>query len=122
DQFTPFQSALSILLNWLGTYLLYRFALGLPGVCIGDDIGITDSFRYTKLLAIPLLWLTALSGVLTAIIKWVGQLAPAPAQFGLLLDTGLFFIQALIGASILTTLYGHLVQNRALPGLPAKAP
>jgi hypothetical protein len=113
----PF-ATMSVLTFVIGIYVIWiglRISLILPAAALGTRFGIAESWRATAPLQ-GALWLVALAMVaissllpqLTALLSGGSVLAAG------LIGTLFYLVQALIFVSILTTLYGHLAENRPL--------
>ena len=102
--------------EWLAAYLAFRYALGLPASSIGDSIGVFESFRLTRPHAKAIAWLSTIS-IVTMLVNYAVRSLPDLAQ--ILTTTFYELFLMLITIGILTTLYGHIIQKRDLPGLPA---
>ncbi|WP_299968358.1 hypothetical protein [uncultured Roseobacter sp.] len=102
---------ISIVISWIGL----RLSLMLPAVSVGDHMGITQSWAATRAASKDLFWTAALLGILNASV-WaisVGVLAAMPF-LGLALAPCIFVFQSLLYLSVLSTLYGHLIEGRPL--------
>lgn len=97
----------------------YRVSLMLPGAAIGNLLSIRQSWQATKGKGFQLLVLAVVS-VASAFVVDLPVLLVQQTQVGLMLGflwgaiTAWF--KVMIGFSILTTLYGHLIQGRPLSG------
>lgn len=101
------------------SYLGLRFGLVLPAAALGRPMGLQDSWQATRPLAGAILGLAllglaafALTGVLVPLLFLA---APgAGVWLHLALTTALNWVSTMLGLSLLTTLYGHLVERRFL--------
>lgn len=94
--------------------LSLRLSAALPGAALGQGGGLSGSMAATTgqmgtLIALTLIYFGA--SILCGIV--VGLLSLIPL-LGLLINIGFQWIAMLVGLSILTTLYGHYVEKRAL--------
>ena len=97
------------------TFVWLRVALVLPATAINQPISIRDAWT----LSIP-----ASSDILSASVILVGlnfvvgailELFFGQSAIGLVVNLSVSWVTLMIGTSVLTTLYGHLVQGRPLP-------
>lgn len=94
--------------TWLG----YRLGPKLAGAAIGQDLSVGEAWRATARGAVDLLGLAVVSAVaLWLPLMIVGQL---PGILRLLLSAVLNWASVMVGVGIITTIYGHYVQGRAL--------
>ncbi len=102
----------SVLFLWLG----HRISLCLPAAAIGKEMSVRESWRQTKQINGQILILASLETMLyfgiSVVVSWVLTLIGAiPSTILSLLQT---WILTLYSTSILTTLYGYLIENRPL--------
>ncbi|KAA9006890.1 hypothetical protein [Histidinibacterium aquaticum] len=97
----------------LASYLWLRWAMVLPAVAVGRGLTIRDSWKATGRLGSTILGVSVLTILLNLVL---GLLAvPFGASFvALLVNIVVSWFTALVGLSILTTLYGHLIEDRPL--------
>ena len=98
-----------LLLIWLSL----RLSLVLPAAALGDRMGFAESWATTAPIVRPL-WgvaalLAALNTLLSGLIGLIGAETPLVT---LLIETPIYIAQGLLIFSVLTTLYGLLVQDR----------
>ena len=98
------------------TYLWLRIAIALPSVAVGQPITMADAWRASKGMsgtifgvAFLLMGINGLASVLTA------QFSAVLPLVGFLLDVALQWTVLMLGVSVLTTFYGHLIEGRDLP-------
>lgn len=96
-------------------WALMRYSLPLPAVAIGSKMRFTESWQRTAALSGPILWVSIGVSVVNEII---GAAADAIALDMLIVKGTVSLITVvvtgLIGASVLTTLYGMLIEGRTL--------
>jgi hypothetical protein len=95
------------------TYCFFRLSLVLPAVAIGDFITLRKSWTSTSKVSLPIL---ILSLVLTAphtVLQELSWTYYDTVIIGVFLHI-LFGIQSILSASVLTTLYGYLIEDRQL--------
>ena len=93
----------------------YRLYASLPGAAIDNGAGIGDGWRATAgtwgtMLMLAIITLV-ISLVCSFVIGWVTGMAPI---VGIVLQLVYSWIAALVGVSIVTTLYGYYVQKRSI--------
>lgn len=102
---------LAVILLWVAI----RVSLPLPAASIGQKLSISDSWEATRKISRDILWTAILLTIVNVtIFSLATGLATAlpklEAPFSLLQ----ILLQALIHISLLSTLYGHLIQVRSL--------
>ena len=102
-----------IVLGTLFTYFWLRFALCLPAIAMGEEMGIGEAWgisgRASGGIFAAALILLVLNGLLTLPSGLIG-----PNPVTALYDIAVTWFVLMVGISMLTTLYGHLVQGRDL--------
>ncbi len=102
---------LAIVLSWV----LLRISLILPAAATGHIMTYSESWEATRASSRDIFWTAVLLGVINVVLEQLAQ--------GLILavpNLAIFFavlqglLQSLIYVSVLSTLYGHLVQGRPL--------
>ncbi len=98
------------------TFVWLRIAIALPAVAVGKPISMGDAWRVSKGMsgtifgvAFLLMGINRLATVLTA------QVSAILPIIGFALDIALQWTVLMLGVSILTTFYGHLIEGRDLP-------
>ncbi len=103
--------ALNIVLLWL----LLRLSLALPAAAIGRSMSIWDSLSKTAPQSRVIFWLAGLSLVFGAVVGYLpGLLFSFSGALELVAEVLVNLLLLLLNASILTTLYGWLVEGRDL--------
>jgi hypothetical protein len=105
-------SILGIGLMLYFSFVWLRIGLVLPGTAVGKPLGIGESWRATGPYANAILGAGALLIVLNSGISLVSAILPP--SIAALLDIVVSWITLMIGTSILTTLYGVIVEERRL--------
>ncbi|GLQ34925.1 hypothetical protein GCM10007939_12080 [Amylibacter marinus] len=95
-------------------YFLLRFGLALPACALDSTMPLPQSFAQTKPLETHLIGVACIQVFLMTAISLISSLAAPNNVIGVLIFAGFQWIGILISASILTTLYGHVVEGRAL--------
>lgn len=106
-------SAVNILLSYIGM----RWALPLPAKAIGSEMRFSDSWKATKPLGAAIFGVVVTLLVFNMLISFVAGLLSIvlPAIIGFILNAAASWLTGMLGISILTTLYGHIVEGRDLP-------
>lgn len=94
------------------SYMWLRFGLVLPATAVGRPMGVTEAWRATAPHANAILGTGALLIVINAGASVVS--AVMPQTVALVLDLVVSWITLMIGTSVLTTLYGVIVERRTL--------
>lgn len=100
--------------NVLAVYATLRFSLVLPAAAVGRFIGVFESWRMTKTARDAILIAAALLSVLNAVIGLAGSVLGLAGWAGTLLSFGVSWFGFVLGLSILTAIYGHVVEGRPL--------
>ena len=96
-------------------WLALRFSICLPAAAIGAALPLRDSWQATASVSGPL-WALALlfSGLNTIFFLLTGILMPGANVVSIVGQTAIYLIEGLLFISVLTTLYGHLMEGRSL--------
>ncbi len=119
----PILLPLSLALYAVVVLISYRVSPMLPAVAIGEQMTFGDAWRATKGASDEILILAVESVIASAVISLPIYVLPANLVGSLLSmvwSAGVTWLTTMVGVSILTTLYGHFVQGRALPGGAAR--
>ena len=96
-------------------WLALRLSLVLPAAAMGHVMAVSESWRATEPLSRTLWALAVLLAVVNTLLGVIaGMLLPADPGLRLMLDSVLYLIEGLVFVSMLTTLYGHLIEGREL--------
>jgi hypothetical protein len=92
-----------------------RISLILPAAALSARMSIPDSWEATRTVAASLWGVALILAGLNLVLYLIAGLL-LPGQFGasFVIRTMFFALEGLIFISILTTLYGHLVEGRSL--------
>lgn len=97
------------------TVLYLRMALVLPGIALDDKLTIGGAWEassgYAGAIAIVAIMLTVLNVVAGVVIEFISGMG-LPELLVSLLDLGFNWFYFMLNISVLSTLYGHLVQKR----------
>ncbi|GGL55379.1 hypothetical protein [Wenxinia marina] len=107
--------ALSVVIPAVLSWMWLRLGLVLPARAVGQAFGLGDSWRATQPAAGPIFAAALLLGLIA-----LGLSLVVPAVFGsgwpgLALQLAANWFSLMLGISILTALYGHLVEGRDFP-------
>lgn len=97
----------------------YRLSAVLPGTAVGKPVSLGEAWRATANANGALIGLAILSAIVAVAIDIPAYLLNYGGGVGMLLGqvwtTGTGWLKLMVGVSILTTLYGHFIEGRALP-------
>lgn len=97
------------------TWVLLRVSLILPAAATGQSMKVAESWQATGVLSHDIMWTAVLLGVLNVTLEQVvGGLSLALPGLALILGIMQILAQSLIYISVLSTLYGHLIERRPL--------
>ncbi|WP_299670722.1 hypothetical protein [uncultured Roseobacter sp.] len=97
------------------SWVLLRISLILPAAAMGQPMTYSDSWQATQRIARDVFWTAVLLAILNTVMEQLAiGLATALPGYALIFDVTQLVISALLYVSVLSTLYGHLVQGRAL--------
>ena len=96
----------------LVSYAVLRFSLVLPAAALGRPISLSESWTATSRARDAVLVTALLGGLLQFVLQSVGGALSLAGVAGLVLSLLLTWASAMIGLSILTALYGVLVEGR----------
>lgn len=103
------------LLVYLPVFVIgMRLSAALPGAAIGAPKGIGDAWRATAGQLGALVVLAIILTVVSFVSDYISTLLAGTSVVLLIWSIVFGWISAMVGASILTTLYGHYVEKRAL--------
>lgn len=108
-------AVIGLVIGAILTWLWFRFAIVLPGTAIGKPMKIGEGWSATKALSGTIfqatLIIVAINVVATLVVAVVSAGVPI---LGAILNLGVTWVTLMVGASLLTTLYGHIVEGRPL--------
>lgn len=101
----------SVIFIWIAL----RLSVVLPAAALGHRMAVRESWTVTQPLSGPLWGLAVLlTGVNMLISLLTLGIVPTQDALALVLGTVIFILEGLVFISVLTTLYGHLVEGRSL--------
>lgn len=104
-----------LMLGVVFSFFWLRFAVCLPATAVGKPMKIGESWAATAPLSGIIFGVTVIITALNLVASVIaGQLANLSAALGTVVDLGITWVTMMVGVSILTTLYGHLVEGREL--------
>ena len=106
--------AILAILGLLIYYFSLRISLVLPAVAIEKPITIGDSWRITQPASAAILVASMILVLFSILLQTPFGTLSAGSVINLILSFITGWISVMLGVSILTTLYGHLVENRPL--------
>jgi hypothetical protein len=96
-------------------YMALRLSVSLPAAALGEPPGIGDGWRATMGQAADLLFLAVILLVAGSLLALPEKLLLPPGSVITMVWTALTgWVQMMVGASVLTTLYGHYIEGRTL--------
>lgn len=106
----------NLLLTMLLSYVWMRFALVLPAVSVDEKMTIGESWASSGQYSSAIWIVVLLLALVNFVLNLPSQLIyPAWPEGGFVLSIAASWFSLMLGFSILTTLYGHIVEGRPLP-------
>lgn len=105
----------AFLIGTVVTYVWLRSALILPAVAVGEDLTLRDAWTASAPQARAISGAAAILVALNLLVGLVQSAIVSPGPVGIGISLAVTWVTLMVGTSILTTLYGHLIQNRPLP-------
>lgn len=108
-------TSLDATLNIIASWIVLRVSLVLPATSIGRRIGIKKSWAATRPVSWDVFWTAVLLGILNALgMAFAANVAMTMPGFGIAISGGMMLLQSLLYVSVLSTLYGYLIEGRSL--------
>lgn len=106
---------IGVLASLLFIWIALRLSVVLPAAALGNTMRISESWAATEPASSTLWGVAALLALLNMVIAAIST-AILPDGFGIaiIMQTVIYIIEGLVFVSVLTTLYGHLVEGRSL--------
>ncbi|MGC1494249.1 MAG: hypothetical protein WA790_00460 [Sulfitobacter sp.] len=96
-------------------WVALRLSVVLPAASLGNIMRIGESWQVTAPAANALWGVAVLLAVINTILTFISTaIMPGDLGFSLVFQTVIYIIEGLVFVSVLTTLYGHLVEGRPL--------
>ncbi len=110
-----FSMVIGVLAGVLFIWFALRLSVILPAAALGKSLRISESWQVTAPIADTLWGLALLLAVLNMVASLVvGVITPNSIGAAMIAQTVLYVIDGLVFVSVLTTLYGHLLEGRPL--------
>lgn len=115
---TPSTLVLTLIAILAGIVFLWvalRLSVVLPAAAVGERMTISESWRVTAPITRDLMGVAVLIAVINAVLSAIATaLAGVLPDAGVALSAAFYIVEGLVIISVLTTLYGYLVQRRPL--------
>lgn len=105
-----------VIVTTLFTYFWFRLAIVLPATSLGEPLSLREGWGASGRLSGPILNTAFIMSLVNLVLSLVvGIIASVSVQLAQLINLGGTLVILLAGVSVLTTLYGHLIEGRELP-------
>jgi len=106
---------LGVVLGFVVSYLWLRIGLVLPATALREPLKVSESMAATKPMAGTIFGASAILAILNFVASLIiGQVYDFADIIAFVLDVAANWVFLMVGISILTTLYGHLIEKRPL--------
>ena len=106
---------LGVALGFAVSYLWLRIGLVLPATALREPLKVSESMAATKPMSGTIFGVSVILAVLNFLISLIiGQVYNFAGIIAFVLDVAVNWVFIMVGISILTTLYGHLIEKRPL--------
>ncbi len=106
---------LGVLSGVLFLWVALRISVVLPAAAMDRKMRIAESWQITASAATPILGVALILALLNGVISLAATtLLPDAPGVRLVFETAIYALEGLVFISVLTTLYGHLVEGRPL--------
>lgn len=106
---------IGLLASVVFVWIALRLSVVLPAAALGQPMKIFESWRETAPISGPLWGVAALLAAINIGINGLAaMILPEAAVVSALISACVYMIEGLVFVSVLTTLYGHLVERRTL--------
>lgn len=111
----PMATLLGLVASVIFVWVAMRLSVVLPAAALGEPMRLGESWTTTKPISAAL-WGVALllSGLNICVYMISDTLLPVTGGLAILAHTIIYVVEGLVFISVLTTLYGHLVEGRSL--------
>lgn len=99
----------------LFTFLWLRIALVLPAAGVGERLTLSDAWNAGAAMSSEILQAATIVVALNMVANQILSLLPLPLIVGVIVQFVITWMTMMVGTSLLTTLYGHLIEKRPLP-------
>lgn len=111
----PLAGIMSLLLIGLAAYLFFRLGIMLPAAALGEKLTLGDTWDVTKGRSSTILVLALIVVGASIIIQLPSWFNDNPSSIiNVVYSLVVNWFATIIGISVLTTLYGHFVENRPI--------
>jgi hypothetical protein len=112
---TAVGTLVGLLIAWPVIYVFYRLSPALPAAALGEPLGLGDAWRKMAGKGGVIFVLALISIIVSVALAWapvylLGLTGVAALIWGVVVQ----WFNLMVGISIMTTLYGHYVEGRAL--------
>jgi hypothetical protein len=112
---SPLVIAILVIPSAILTFIWFRISLVLPSIAVGKPITMGQAWAASSGLASTILGVAFLLMLFNGIGGFVlGLVSKAAPIIGFVFDLGFQWLMLMVGISILTTFYGHLIEKRPL--------
>lgn len=111
------EGAVGVVALFIGTALTYfwlRSALILPAIAVGEELKLRDAWTVSGPSSGAIFGVALILVGLNLMVGMVQQTLIPSGAVAVIVSLAVGWMTLMLGSSILTTLYGHLVQNRPL--------
>lgn len=113
----PSGFSFGIIVGTLMTYLWFRIGVSLPAVAIGKPMNSREAWQQTAPVWQTLLGVSAILALLNLAVTLVfSQVFAGIPIVSYVINVAIQWATMMIGVSVLTTIYGHVVEGRPLAG------
>lgn len=106
---------LGVALGFAVSYLWLRIGLVLPATALREPLKVSESIAATKPMSGTIFGVSVILAILNFLISLIiGQVYNFAGIIAFVLDVAVNWVFIMVGISILTTLYGHLIEKRPL--------
>lgn len=106
---------LGVLAGVIFVWLALRLSVVLPAAALGNSMRVGESWEATAQISRALWGLAALLALINASVSLISAaIVPDGLALSMAVQTVIFILEGLVFISVLTTLYGHLVEGRPL--------
>lgn len=104
-----------LLIGLVVSFVWFRLGLSLPALAIGERMRLRESLAATKPISSTILQVVLIVALLNALGQSaIGTLAGLGMTVTIIASLALYWVSFMVGLSILTTFYGHLIEGRDL--------
>lgn len=96
-------------------YIMMRWSIKLPAVSVGKPITLKEAWAATKPMSMTILGVNVIILLINFVPAFIfGFVFAALPIVGTVIDIAFQWLTLMLGVSVLTTLYGHLIEGRDL--------